>query len=435
MRGMIGALLAILAVLSHAQFWERLGNPTVTVGVDHPPRLDLQAERLAFGPATGQCADELVQSLVTDLVQHGMDVIDRANLDTILKEFDFAASGHVDPATAVEMGEMLGPSAMVMIDVTRCAAETKTVRRKVERTVPKKDGEYERVSETVNQEVARGFLKLSVRTVDLTTGRIFAARAFDYQPTYPPIDNTQLFFEGDRSLSGMLRKAAELEHLEAQGPPTADTLLSAAMADAVRDIRRMFLPWTEEIHVVFYDDRKCGLKNAYQALRVGDVDRALSLSQRNLTTCQDTPRVKDKLLARAYYNVGILRVLRGEYDDALDLLNVSADLRPSAIVSEAIAGAQTAKERAATMANFEQDALLKEEERQMDEERRREEIAQKTLRNQDILDLVGEEVPQSVILSMVRNSIRDFDTSPSAIVELVRSGVAEDIINAMVETE
>lgn len=252
---LIGVLLATVSVqTAHAQFWERVGNPTVGVAVEHPPGLGLNVDRIVFGPASGQCADEIVQVLVTDLVSNGLDVIDRANLDTILAEHDFALSDHVDPATALRIGEMLGPSVMVVVDVTRCAAETEFSKEEVTKTVTDDDGGKREVSETVYRLAAQGFLRLSVRTVDLATGRIFAARALAYS--------------GDpKSYSSKRGYPDEPSRLD---------LLDDAMDDAVRDVRRMFLPWTDEIPVIFYDDRKCGLRNAFRALRAGNMEQRSS---------------------------------------------------------------------------------------------------------------------------------------------------------------
>ncbi len=413
MRKLLGGW-AVLTILYgqavHAQFWERVGNPTIAVPVEHPPTLNLQVDRIVFGPATGQCSEEIVHALVTDFVSYGLDVIDRENLRTILAEYDFSLSGHVDQATALEMGRMLGPSAMVVVSVQRCAAETTFSTEEVKRTVKNEDGTEEEVRETVYRLAAQGFLKLSVRTVDLTTGRIFAARDLSYASP-------------QRNFTSRAGYPDEPSRLD---------LLDGAMNSAVGEVRRMFLPWTEEIGVIFYDDRKCGLRNAYLALRAGDLDRAEELSEANLVACRETPRVKDKLLARAHYNVGILRVLRGAYDAGLESLIAAAELRPGgAIISEAIASARKAKELAAEMQNLEQQVAFDLAHRDAEEDRRREEAQAKTLRNGDVIEMARQGVPISVVLTKIQTSEHDFDTSTEGIIALVNAGVDEEVVNAM----
>lgn len=163
------------------------------------------------------------------------------------------------------------------------------------------------------------------------------------------------------------------------------------------------------------------------------MDRAYEVSERNLATCRETPKVNDKLLSRAYYNIGILHTLRAEYDAALEFLLAAAELRPDgAIVHEAIASARKAKEVAASMQRHEELASIEVARRDAEEDQRREEAWARTLRNVHVIDMVKEGVPTSTIVMMVDKSRHDFDTSPTAIVALVKAGVEEQIINAMV---
>ncbi len=118
-------LLAALAVpsLAHAQLWARLTNPTITVEIQHPPGLNISVERIAFGPARGECSNEIVQRLMDNFVSSGIEVVDRQSTDRLLDEHDFASTGYVDRATAAELGKLLGPSAMIMVEVQRCVTE------------------------------------------------------------------------------------------------------------------------------------------------------------------------------------------------------------------------------------------------------------------------------------------------------------------------
>lgn len=128
-------------------------------------------------------------------------------------------------------------------------------------------------------------------------------------------------------------------------------------------------------------------------------------------------------------------MLRGEHDAALELLHAAAELRPGgAIVNEAIAKARRAEELAASMAEHQQQASVDLVRRDAEEDRRREEADAKTLRNADVIEMVREGVPTSVILTMLAGSKHDFDTSPAAIIALVNAGVDEQIVNAMVST-
>ena len=242
-------LASLLAPLGRAQFFDRLSNPTVTVDIRHPPSLGLQVDRLVFGPAAGECSDQIIAAMVDDFVSNGIEVVDRRNLDLILAEHDFAFSGYVDRASAARIGRILGPSAMLIVDVQRCAVEKKRFRDTVTRYDRETKTEYE---QPVYSSRTRGFVKASIRTVDLATGRIFAARTLDYAPV-----------RESESYEGYPEYPSEYD------------VLDAAFGRAVRDARRMFLPWTEKTELIFYDDKACGLKGAYQVLKAGMLEQAL----------------------------------------------------------------------------------------------------------------------------------------------------------------
>ena len=426
------ALVAVIcAQTGHAQFWERLGNPTVAVNVEHPPETGVLIERLVMGPVRGECADEIRRTLVRDLLSSGLDVVEGENLYRRFERYDFDYGGRVDADAAMEVGRRLGASMMAALDVRRCTTETEYAEEEEKRTVTREDGQREEVSETVYRLRAQASLDIAVLPIDLTTGRESRERTLTYSSS--PTD----YSSKD----------------EYPKTPYPLDLLEEEMDEAVEQIRRMFLPWTEEIKVVYYDDSDCGLKESYRAVRRGNIDQARELSERNLATCRATPNVEDKLLARAHYNIGVLHLLRGEFDAALQVLHDAANLRPSAIMREGIATAAKAKELAAAMDNLQRrtpfargDGGYRDREAWGREDRRREprdwedrgwerRDREETLRNADVIEMVEEGVPKSIILRKVNGSSHDFDTSTPAIVALVRAGVDEEIIDAIMAAD
>ena len=398
-----------LAPLAHAQFFDRLSNPAVTVDLQHPPSLGLQVERLAFGPASGKCSDEIIQAMIDDFVSSGLEVIDRQNLDLILAEHDFTFSGYVDEASAAAIGRILGPSAMVIVDVQRCAFDKKRLRDTVTRYDSETEQDYE---QPVYKSRTRAFVKASVRTVDLTTGRIFAARTLDYAPE---------------------RQAESYEGYPEY--PSEFAVLDTAFGWIVRDAHRMFLPWTERTSLIYFDDKACGLKAAYQALRSGMADRAHDLSLANLEACKTAPKAKKKTLAHAYYNVGMSHMMRGEYDAALEYFFEAAKLRPGDIVSKAIADTRKAKDLLASMQRIEESTALALQEREVQAQNAARTEQANTLTNADIVTMARQRLPEAIILKKIETSTCSFDTSGDALVELTQAGVGENVIIAMMDAE
>ena len=422
--GLYGLAIAsvVCAQTGHAQFWERLGNPTVAIEVEHPPGLGLMVDRVVFGPVRGDCADELVDNLVGRLASSGLPVANRAaRYRPGRYERDRIDRAVIDRAVSVEMERWSGGAVVMMaaLDVNRCAVETEFSEGQEKTTVTREDGRKEEVTEKTYRLEAQAFLEWSLWTIDLTTGRIL----------------------NDRSLA---HSSPEREFSSKGGyprEPAAVELLDEELAEAAEQIRRMFVPWTEEVDVVFYDDRDCGLRDAHRVLRRGDLVQTLALSERNLASCERTPNVEAKLLARAHYNVGIAHLLRRDYDAALAALHTAGEMRPSAIMREGIATARKAKEMAASMADFERqtpfrgvrprDVDIRPRARGVDIRPRDEE----PMRNADVVRMAKEGVPTSIILSMIDSSSRDFDTSTPAIIALVDEGIDEEIIKAMLTAD
>ena len=412
--GLYGLAIAsvVCAQTGHAQLWERLGNPTVAIEVEHPPGLGLMVDRVVFGPVRGDCANALVDNLVGRLASSGLPVANRAARYARPGRYERDFGDRIDRAVSVEMERWSGGAVVMMaaLDVNRCAVETEFSEGQEKTTVTREDGRKEEVTEKTYRLEAQAFLEWSLWTIDLTTGRIL----------------------DDRSLA---HSSPEREFSSKEGyphEPAALELLDEELEEAAEQIRRMFVPWTEEVDVVFYDDRDCGLRDAHRVLRRGDLGQTLALSERNLASCERTPNVEAKLLARAHYNVGIAHLLRRDYDAALAALHTAGQLRPSAIMREGIATARKAKELAASMADFDRQTPFRAGRPRGVDVRPRDE---EPMRNADVVRMAKEGVPTSIILSMIDSSSREFDTSTPAIIALVGEGVDEEIIKAMLTAD
>jgi tetratricopeptide (TPR) repeat protein len=408
----IATLILILFVpvsTVHAQFWDRLTNPTISITLKHPPGLGLKINKIAFGPASGTCADQIIEPLISDFVSNQIEVIDRQNLYAILAEHNFTLSGYVDQTSAAAIGKILGPSALVFVKVQRCTTQQDRHYDTETRYDRKTKSNYE---VRVFYSRTRAFLKASIQTVDLATGRIFAARTLDYSPE-----------QTNKSYEGYPEAPAEFD------------VLDIAIQMAVTDVHRMFLPWSEQTELIYYNDKAYGLKQAFEALKAGDLDQAFNLSQRNLDTCKKTPNVKDKVLEHAYYNVGMSYLLRDEYDTALNYFREAAKIRSGGIVNKAIANCQKAKELMLAMQQVEQKAVFDAEKKQVEGEKATQAETISTLTNADIIQMANQKLSDQIIISKIKYSKCKFDTSPAALGILNKSGVSEQVIMAMMEKQ
>ena len=426
----LGVLFLLCAQTAQAQFWERLGNPTVPLEVEHPPSVGIMVDHVVFGPVRGDCAEELVQILAGDLRMSGLAVTNRVGRHNRASRYDRSFRDRVNRAAQAEAGRVRGSAAMLALDVRRCETKTEFSEEQPKRSGNRDDGRQQGGAETVYLLEAEGRLDMTLLAIDLNTGRALDERRLRYSSPEQEFSSTRG---------------------HPQEPPPLD-LLHEELDEAAEQVRRMFLPWVEEIGVVFFDDKDCELRQSYRALRRGDLRQALALSEQNLAVCERTPGVERKLLARAHYNVGIAHLMRRDYDAALTALRGAQQVRSSGIIREGIATARKAQASADLMADFEGQTRFGRT-HPSDRYGRTDPSDRygrahpsdrfggarssdfETLRNADVMRMVDEGLPASLIVRKINSSRTNFETSTPTIIALVRQGVDEDIIKAMLTAD
>ena len=406
-------LVLVVAPEARSQFRARLGNPSIPVQTEHPPELPLVAEKVVFGPATGECSTEIVQALTSHFSDEGLEVIDWQKLEGILGEHDLSFGGDVDPENTAQMGKILGPSTLLMIEVSRCGTDWQRFESSVTRKDSKTDTNYK---VTLYHAKTQVLLAMSVQTVDLTTGRIFDARPITHSP--------------------------ELENQSEEGypeNPSEFAVQDIAFARVVSDVSRMLLPRIEERSLVFFDNKKCNLKAAHQALKGGDRERALALSLENLETCKNNPdpkmkeKKRQKILANAHYNAGLMHRIQGDLDAALEYLQEAEKLRPVEIMAEAISDCREAIGARDVMQSIREEAkhavLNLRRSTTAEAQARRKNI----LTNTGVVALVKTGLSEAIILRKIETSRCEFDLSSEALVSLSEAGVGEKVIIAMMD--
>jgi len=396
-----------ISTISNAQFFDKLSNPQISVNIIHPPGLGLKINKVAFNTATGNCSDQVIDALIQDFVNSKVDVVDRANLNAILSEHNLNSSGYIDQTSAVSIGKIIGPSALITVKVLRCETKKENLNGTEKKYDYKSKTEY-----LVKYYIARttAFLKVSVQTVDLTTGRIFAAKMFDYAPQ-----------KENKSYEGIPEAPSEID-----GQEIAFNSLS-------QDVHKLFFSWTETSVLYFFDDSDGGLKQAFQTLKSGDIENAYKLSVQNLETCKKTPNIKPKILAHAYYNLGMTYMIRSEYDKAIENLQESQILRPGDIVTNAISECIKANNLMKEMQRVDTKAAIEAQKALATSENSAKAQENSSLKNADIITMTQKKIPNSLIIQKIKTSNCKFDTSTDAIVALTSAGVNEDVISLMME--
>jgi tetratricopeptide (TPR) repeat protein len=390
------------------QGWDALSNPKIKVKINHPPGLGLKINKIAFNTANGKCADQIINEMISDFVRNNVEVIDRANLQAVLAEHNLNLSGYIDKNSAVSIGNILGPSALLTVKVLRCNSEVKdNLYRDEKKYNAEKDYYY-----TVRAYIAKTkfYLKVSVQTTDLKTGRIFTARILEYSPY--------------------------LEYKSYEGRPEVPSIFKVqelAFRYLISDVHKMFFEWVETTELYFFNDKKGGLKEAYKALKSRNTDQAFELSKTNLESCKNTAETKTKILAHAYYNMGMMYFIYSDYDNALINFQESNKLRSGSIVIEAINVCRDAKRLDEQMRKIDDNIAIQIEKNKSQTKQIEESKKSNTLTNEDIVILTEKKLPPKLIIQKIKTTSCDFDTSTEALIELTNAGIAEEVIIAMME--
>ncbi len=89
------------------------------------PRADFSAiKRVAVLPFAGPKGELAADVMTQSLLQSGADVVERQRLDAVLKEQSLTASAAFDPATARQIGRLLGVDALFVGTVAESTPQT-----------------------------------------------------------------------------------------------------------------------------------------------------------------------------------------------------------------------------------------------------------------------------------------------------------------------
>ena len=300
------ALFLLAALPVSAQFWSEIANPKVEAVLTHPPGLGLKIDRVAFMPGRDRNSRELADQLTASVVaSRAMEVVDRSHLDAVLKEQELGQSGYLDPATVASLGKLLGPTALVIVNVNR-SEFSRNQATKEERYKDKKGVEQVRIE---RRSILALDFSASVQVVDLGTGRIFGAQRLEESPS---------------------AFSASYEGWPAY--PREGEVRRAAFEAAHGKVMRLLLPWTETRKLTFFDDKEFLMNLAHDRVVMRDYRGALEVALKGLEESKQDKNRKPKYYPRTYYNVGIIHFILGDYDLARPFLSQALEMQPDASI-------------------------------------------------------------------------------------------------------
>lgn len=196
--------------------------PSMMVPVTRPAEINLRGNnRIAIGEIRGEGGPFINDLMTTKLFETGkFEIVDRANLDRVMKEHNLNMSGAVDGKTAAQLGNLVGAAVLVFGTISNYQYEV----RKASKPWTNDKG----VSHTTNYKIGISRVTMSIQVVGLKTGAIIAAKT--------------------------ISKQAEKENSEIDAwpaDPDANAVMGEVVHSTVDAFIKMIAPYTEYVKVTF----------------------------------------------------------------------------------------------------------------------------------------------------------------------------------------
>ena len=320
--------LKVIGTLTLTLFLLGCAAKKTTLRVTVPAEIDVKGiQRIAVldfrGPEhSGIAAASLLTSRLWE--SHFYTLVERNELQKILREHAINMSGIVDVTTAVEAGKLLGVDALLIGDVVTYQVEDAREKRKVKKKVW--TGDYERDAKGniiyektlfggkvkkkkykevfVTEEVLtrRATVTLNFRLVDVKTARIRAAR----------------------QVSHSFNKSVVIGVGEL---PSRGEILNQLLQQCVEDITHMLVPHEELVTVQFESGTEV-LDRGIELARNGLWDKALQVWEEAVARQSGDPRV--------WYNMGVAYEALQQLDKAEKAFDRAVSLKTKKLYIQAL---------------------------------------------------------------------------------------------------
>ncbi|MBU4185838.1 MAG: tetratricopeptide repeat protein [Proteobacteria bacterium] len=241
----------------------------VMVPVTRPAEIDLRGiDKIAIGEIQGKGGREIEDLLTTRLFESGkFEVLDRQNLERLMKEHRLKFTGIIDSSTAVKLGKMIGAATLVFGNVPMHKADNKVT---YSAWKDREGGSHRTYYNTVTAKV-----KASFKVVGLRTGKIVAAKTI-----YETV-------ERQNKTNDAVPEA-----------PDADEALNDATNKVVERFMKMICPYQDYVAIEF--ERKKELPELAEGIiyaRTGEWDLAEKKFKQAVDKMPTSPE--------AHYNLGV----------------------------------------------------------------------------------------------------------------------------------
>lgn len=290
------------------------GAYVVTVDMPMAPKVDVGSmKRIAIIHFEGDRAEQIGNTLGSILQQtHRFEILERAQIENILKEHNLNFTGVIDETTASNIGKVLGVQGLIYGTVPTYHVGDDEGRTLVKAVVGY-ETKYDKKGNPYKQEVwgqveapmltRRGECNVTFKLVNITTGVIIAQETYTESESQQQIDHPN-------AKPVELWSESEFKDQLARRVATQFTHVIAPYSIALR------LEW----------DNDARDEAALNYVQIGMYDEAVGSLQRRLeqlkadTKSREKEQGKDKYVAAVYYNLGLLALQKRRWEETTTLL-------------------------------------------------------------------------------------------------------------------
>jgi len=292
MRKNFGLVCAVLF------FFVGCGTVSYIIPITKPAEVNLKKfKKIAIGKITGRGAENFADELTQALFNcDRFEVLDRQNVDRIMKEHHFDVTGVVDGTTAAELGKFIGAAALIFGRVSLYKYSEKVVYS------DSKDYKTGRVTRYYYR-IGEAKVTANLRVTDLTTGKILAVKNIAKELTAK-----------SRASKGT---PAEIDK---------DALLAQTREAVITRFMKMIAPYQVNLKVKFLVDSKMPeLGRGVNLAKAGELKEAADVFKEAIKKYTGNPELK---IDKAHYDLGNILVLMNEYKEGIKELKKAIKINP-----------------------------------------------------------------------------------------------------------
>lgn len=325
---------------------------TININTLKPAAVNLgSVKKVVVMGFDGHGGDAVANKVMSKLVESGrFEVFERAQVAKILKEHEMWMTGLVDEKSAAKIGKMLGAEALVIgsVDTYKVSDERTTiqlpkVREKGYHYETKEDRKGNKKTEKVidydwykvnaSALTRRGNVSITFKVVNVESGQIVAAK------------NLSKIWEGVNIVD------SDPKHDDAYPTPKEKSITLPDSATILNRLTDEIVPQLVNLVVPHYvAERKTWLtvdeqtETAMKFMSTNQYRDAIEILEAHLGNLEAKPdKNKDKLHV-AYYDIGLLNEVSGNFDKAEAFYKKAISLKGDERYIQALANARRAKE-------------------------------------------------------------------------------------------